>query len=189
MFKHQNKFAILSVINFIFLSFTLPSRANDIPSVFYVSKNDNGNQIHYGIRLNKNCSPEGNKSVYVYWIRENRTTGNLLSLEEPAYGIARQSVSGEDVEVMLQFFQDRGIKKPIVLRTSKLNNGTCQTKAFTTINGSQKQLANIHIFLDNIFINPFTGSTIGGTVVNLKMISPNKEQEVISCTSDCRFGI
>lgn len=189
MFKRQNKFAILSVTNLIFLSFALSSRGDDIASIFYVSKNDNGNQIHYGIRLNQNCLPEGSNPVYVYWVRENRTTGNLLSVEEPAYGISSQSVSGEDVEVILKFFQDRGIQKPIIFKTFKLNNGTCQARAFARIDGSQKQLSNIHILLKDIFRNPLTGSTIGGTVVNLTMFSSNKEQEVISCTSDCRFGI
>jgi Domain of unknown function (DUF4833) len=189
MFKRRNKFALLSLTNLIFLSSALPSRANDISSVFYVSKNDNGNQIHYGIRLNQNCLPEGSNPIYVYWIRANKTTGNLLSVEEPAYGISSQSVAGENVEVILNFFQARGIQKNISFRTSKLNNGNCQTRAFTRINNSQKQLSNIHIFLKDIFRNPFTGSTIGGTVVNLTMVSTNREEEVVSCTSDCRFGL
>ncbi len=189
MFKPQNKFAILSLTNLIFLTSALPSRGDDISSVFYISKNDNGNQIHYGIRLNQNCLPEGNNPVYVYWVRENGTTGNLLSVEEPAYGLSSQSVSGENVEVILRFFQNRGIQKPITFKMDKLNNGNCQARAFTRINDSQKQLSNIRIALKDIFRNPLTGSTIGGTVVNLTMVSPNREEEVISCTSNCRFGI
>ncbi|MEG4575276.1 DUF4833 domain-containing protein [Microcoleus sp. N3A4] len=189
MLKRQNKLAILSLTNLIFLSFVLPSRGNDISSVFYISKNDNDNQIHYGIRLNQNCLPEGSNPVYVYWVRENKTTGNLLSVEEPAYGISSQSVSGENVEVILRFFQNRGIQKPISFKIFKLNNGTCKAQAFARINSSQKQLSNIHIFLKHIFRNPLTGSTIGGTVVNLTLVSPNREEEVISCNSNCRFGI
>ncbi len=189
MFKPKNKLAFLSLTNFIFLSFALPTGANDTSSIFYVSKNDNGNQIHYGIRLNRNCLPEGSNPVYVYWLRENRTTGNLLSVEEPAYGILNQSISASTVEVRLKFFQDRGIQKPISFRTARLNNGSCQARAFTTINGKQRQLSNIRIFLKDIMRNPLNGSTLGGTVVNLSLVSSNKDEEVISCTSNCRFGI
>lgn len=183
------KLAILSLTNLIFLSFILPSRGDDISSVFYVLKNDNGNQIHYGVKLNQNCFPEGSNPVYVYWVRENGTTGNLLSVEKPAYGISNQSVSSKDVEVILKFFDDRRIQKPIRFKISKLNNGTCEAKAFTWINDSQKQLSNIHIFLKDILRNPLTGSTIGGTVVNLTLVSPNGEEEVILCNANCRFGL
>ncbi len=183
------KLVILSLMILIFLSFVLPSKANNISSVFYVLKNDNGNQIHYGIQVDRNCLPEGSNPVYVYWVRENGTTGNLLSVEKPAYGIFSQSPSNQDVEVILRFFLDRKIQKPIRFKTSKLNNGTCEAKAFTLINGSEQQLSNIRIFLKNIFRNPLTGSTIGGTVVNLTLASPNGEEEAMFCTSHCRFGL
>lgn len=189
MIKRPNKLAILSLTNLLFMSLVLPARGDEIDSVFYIAKNDNGNQIHYGIRLNQNCLPEGSNPVYVYWVRENRTTGNLLSVEEPAYGLSSQSVSGKNVEVILRIFQNRGIQKPISFRTLRLKNGTCQAKAFARINGSQKQLSNMRISLKDIFRNPLNGNTIGGTVVNLTMVTPNREEEVISCTSDCRFGI
>lgn len=189
MFKHKNKFAIVAFTHFIFLSAASPLLANDIPSVFHISKNDNGNQVHYGIRLNQNCLPMGNKPVYVYWRKENGATGELMQLEEPGYGIFSQSVSGQRVEIILNAFQNRGIQKLITVRSVKLNNGSCQASAFTRINGKPMQLSRLQILLSNIMRNPFTGGTIGGRLVNLTLISSTTDEEVISCTSDCRFGL
>lgn len=172
----------------VFLGISLPTYANDIPSVFYISKNDNGNQIHYGMKLDSNCFPQGTTPVYVYWIRENGSTGNLLRLEEPAYGIYSQKVSGQNVDVLLNFFQNRGINKLITLKNTKLSTGTCQSQAFTQINRHQRRLTTIDINLTQVLRNPFTGSTIGGTVVNLSLIGL-ESKEIIPCTSSCRFGI
>lgn len=189
MFKHKNKFAIVAFTHLILLSAASPLLADDIPSVFYISKNDNANQVHYGIRLNQECAPMGSKPVYVYWKKENGTTRELIQLEQAGYGISSQSVSGQRVDITLNAFQNRGIQKPIAINSVKLNNGRCQASAFTTINGKTVQLSSLQIQLNNISRNPLNGGTIGGTIVNLTLIASTRDREVISCTSDCRFGL
>ncbi len=185
----MNRWSIcFRLVVFSFLLLETSASANDVPRVFYISKNDNGNQIHYGVKLDQNCLPMGNNPIYVYWVRENGTTGELQKLEQPAYGIYSQSVSGDHVDLILNFFQGRGISKLITVSSARLENGTCQAQAFTSINNRKSQLSIMDIDLTNIFRNPFTGSTIGGTVVNINLIG-TKGKEVIPCTSGCRFGI
>lgn len=191
MFDRQIQFALVGFTNFILLSGAAPLLANDIPSVFHIAKNDNANQVHYGIRLNQNCVPIPNKPVYVYWQKEDGTTKELMQLEQAGYGIFSQSVSSSKVDIILNAFHSRGIQKIISFKPVKLNNGSCQASAFTSINGKSRELTKLYILLSNINRNPFTGGTIGGRIVNLTLISSTndeKSEEVISCTSDCRFG-
>ncbi len=192
MFNRQNQFAIVGFTSFMLLSGAAPSLANDIPSVFHISKNDNGNQVHYGIRLNQNCVPIPNQPVYVYWQKEDGTTRELISLEQSGYGIFSQAVSGAKVDIFLNALHSRGIQKLISFKSVKLNDGRCQASAFTSINGKPMQLTKLDILLSNINRNPFTGGTIGGRIVSLTLIGSTKDgksEEVISCTSDCRFGL
>lgn len=191
MFNRQTQFALAGFANFILFSSAAPLLANDIPSVFHIAKNDNANQVHYGIRLNQNCVPIANKPVYVYWQKEDGTTRELMQIEQAGYGIFSQSVSSTKVDILLNALHSRGIQKLISFKPVKLNNGSCQASAFTSINGKSRQLTRLYILLSNINRNPFTGGTIGGRIINLTLISSTKDgknEEVILCTSDCRFG-
>jgi hypothetical protein len=44
-----------------------PALDNDPTSVFIVAKNQNKNQVHYGVRLDPACSVVGAQPVYSYW--------------------------------------------------------------------------------------------------------------------------
>ncbi|MBW4578149.1 MAG: DUF4833 domain-containing protein [Tildeniella nuda ZEHNDER 1965/U140] len=170
------------------LSIASSSVAKDVSSLFYVSKSDNRNQAHYGVQLNQKCLPTNSRPVYAYWRMANGKTEELLSIEEPAYGIASQSVSGNNTNLILNGFQNRGIQRMIAL-TASGSNGRCQAKAYTNINGVRKELSYIHIDLADVRRNPFGGGTIGGRVVRLTLISSDGTQEAIPCSSNCRFGI
>ena len=187
MFKHKVKFA-LAFTHSLWLFIVPTVLANEISSIFYVSKNDNDNQVHYGVRLNQNCLPIGNNPVYVYWRMANGKTQELRGLEQPAYGISRQSISGERVNFILNGFQNRGIQKSLFVKSARLNDGNCQVLAFTTINGKQVQISSIRILLSKIKRNPFTGGTIGGKVDSITVVSSVGDEEVIQCRSNCEFG-
>jgi Domain of unknown function (DUF4833) len=66
-----------------------------VPSVFFVAKSENRNQVHYGIHLDDQCAPVGDAPVYAYWRMFERgpsATEPLLPRENRAYGIAEQRV-------------------------------------------------------------------------------------------------
>jgi hypothetical protein len=48
----------------------------DVRSVFFIAKSQNRNQVHYGIRLDRECNPIGTRPVFAYWrMFENQGEG------------------------------------------------------------------------------------------------------------------
>ncbi|MFB2768268.1 DUF4833 domain-containing protein [Pelatocladus sp. BLCC-F211] len=168
-----------------------PSLAENIPSIFFVSSNNNGNQVHYGIKLNQDCSPKGSKPVFAYWRMKNGSTKNLLKEQRPAFDIATQSVSGDKVNISLRVFEGRGMKKPLTIQTLRANDGICRAKAWMVINGKPAELSNFYLSLANI--KRFFGLTIGGRVVSITVSGFNDNrkavEEIIPCPSQCSFGL
>jgi hypothetical protein len=168
-----------------------PSLAENIPSIFFVSSNNNKNQVHYGIKLNQDCSPKGSKPVFAYWRMKNGSTKDLSQEQRPAFGIATQSVLGEKVNISLRVFESRGIKKPITIQTLRANDGICRAKALMVINEEPATLSNFYLSLANL--KRFFGLTIGGKVVSITVTGFNNSQqaveEIIPCPSQCSFGI
>lgn len=115
---------------------------NDVASVFFISKSENKNEVHYGIHLDPQCNVDGAQPVYPYWqMREgNPHFEALLSREESAYGIASQSVTGNSVRVVLRALPDR----PILVHVSRTDTG-CVATATTTI-------ARAPASLDHVFV-------------------------------------
>lgn len=168
-----------------------PSLAENIPSMFFVASNNNKNQVHYGMKLNQDCSPKGTKPVFAYWRMKNGSTKNLLEEQRPAFDIATQSVSGDKVNISLRVFESRGMKKPITIQTLRANDGICRTKALMVINAKPAELSNFYLSLAHL--KRFFGITIGGKVVSITVSGFNNSQqaveETIPCDSQCSFGI
>ncbi|NET01399.1 MAG: DUF4833 domain-containing protein [Sphaerospermopsis sp. SIO1G2] len=188
MFNPQSNLAIFSLTNALILSLSSPLLANDLNSVFHISKTDNGNQVHYGIRVNQDCSPQGNNPVSVYWRLENNTTEGLLEPEKPAFGIANQSVSGNQVTLEINGLKNRGITRPITIKTFSSPSGDCQGEAWMKIQQNQAQLSKIHLNLKNVVRIPDYDIAISGKIDNLILIG-TKNQEKIPCQSGCSFGL
>ncbi|MDB4986450.1 MAG: hypothetical protein JWN04_1628 [Myxococcaceae bacterium] len=55
---------------------------HDVRSVFHVEKSENQNQVHYGVRLDAACHPQGNSPVFAYW----RRLRNDVRVDEPLVG-------------------------------------------------------------------------------------------------------
>jgi hypothetical protein len=186
----KNHQLITFFLSYIFLfSLSPPLLANESSSVFYISKSDNQNQVHYGIHLNADCSPKGNNPVYPYWKLANGKTEDLLDLEKPAFDLASQSVSGNVVTLEINGLKNSGIDRPIILKTSRSNNNQCQTQAFIKINQTLRKLSHIHVNLASIIRLPGIDVALGGKVKSLTLIDTNQMKETIACISNCEFGI
>jgi Domain of unknown function (DUF4833) len=183
--KLQKRAAHLSFIGGAIALLILPSirtYAVTLNSIFLITKSDNGNQVHYGVQTNPDCSLKTPKPVYPYWKLANGRLEYLLALEVPAFGIASQSMSGNKVVIEVNGFKSRGIFKPIMMQSTRLNNQGCQISAFTKINGETTQLQQIHIDLTR---NGLFG--VGGTVHSITFYGAGKKQEKIVCKSNCSF--
>jgi hypothetical protein len=176
------------LVNLLVSSVVLPTLANDVRSVFYISKSENGNQVHYGIKLNQNCLPANNRPVYVYWLMESgKTEGIVPVLETPAYGIGSQKVFGNNVNIVLNGLKNRGVEQ-IRLASSK-SGGRCQVKAYTEINNVEKQFSRVHIDLVATKQNPLTRGALAGRIVQWTIFRSDGTREIIPCRSNCKFGI
>src|SRR5437660_6247311 len=66
-----------------------------VPSVFFIAKSENKNQVHYGIHLDEACTPAGGAPVFAYWRMLERgpfETEPVLPREVPAYGFVQSTV-------------------------------------------------------------------------------------------------
>lgn len=117
-------------------------------STFFISRSENRNQVHYGVRVGADCRPVGSSPVYVYWRmleKGDSETEPLLGIEGPVYGVeeGQQVVStpeGWRVRVKLRSFPDRQIEIAV-----SRENGVCATRAWTTVGGTVSQLDSIYV--------------------------------------------
>ena len=116
----------------------------EIASTFFVSKNQNRNQVHYAVKVDEECRPATTAPVRPYWLmleKGPRVTEPLLDREQPAYGIAQQQVDGSAVRSVLRALPER----PVVIHTWRGPDGACAFAAVTTIAGLPARLFNIHV--------------------------------------------
>jgi hypothetical protein len=121
----------------------------DVRSVFFIAKSQNKNQVHYGIRLDRECNPVGKRPVFAYWrMFENQgETEPLLGTEGPAYGLddTQEIVnfpSSSQVRVRLRAFRDR----PVVVTVMRKGD-SCVAEASTTIAGADAKLDSMYVKL------------------------------------------
>jgi hypothetical protein len=183
--QHYKRAANLSFIGGALALLLIPtthSYATSLNSIFFITKSDNGNQVHYGVQTNADCSLKAPKPAYPYWKLESGRLERLLAIEVPAFGIASQSVSGNEVVMEVNGFKGRGIAKPIMIRSTQSENQGCQISAFTQINGEVTRLLQVHIDLtrQGLF-------GLGGTVHSMTFYGTGQKQEKIVCRANCSF--
>ena len=143
-----------------------------ISSVVFVTKSENKNQVHYGLRLTDACGFASGAPIYAYWKMLEKganVTEPLLGREQRAYGIARQEVSGDVVTLVL-----RGVPaRPIKIRVARGEDGKCTATAETTIAGVLAKIFNVHIALGFLHVDHLllTGWNAAGQVVRERLSS------------------
>jgi len=143
-----------------------------ISSVVFVSKSENKNQVHYGLRLTDACGFVSATPIYAYWKmleKGENVTEPLLNREQRAYGIARQEVAGDVVTLVL-----RGVPgRPIKIRVARGEDGKCTATAETTIAGGLAKIFNVHIALGLLHVDHLllTGWNAAGQVVRERLSS------------------
>jgi hypothetical protein len=122
-------------------------RVREVPSVFFVAKSENRNQVHYGIRLDEACAPAGRDPLFAYWRMLERgplVTEPLLPLEFGAYGVGEQHVlargeNGGQVSASLRALPARAITVD-----SRPQGEACVAVASTRIGGAPAALTSVY---------------------------------------------
>jgi hypothetical protein len=125
----------------------------DPRSVFFIQRNKNRNEVHYGIRLDDGCAPLGDEPVYNYWLRLEEGPGvtkPVQLFQQAGYGIARQTVRAGAVEIVLRALDDR----PVRVTASKREDGRCAVEAFLDIAGAPARFDKAFVFAEEGFLLP-----------------------------------
>jgi hypothetical protein len=122
---------------------------NSVRSVFFISKSENRNQVHYAVRVDPQCRPESDHPVYGYW-RDFEVGPSamspLLKHEQTAYGLTeprqvrRDEADGDQIRIGLRGFPDR----PLTIETFRGPDG-CRARAMTTIARGSAVLRSIYV--------------------------------------------
>ena len=125
--------------------------ANDVETLFFISKSDDRNRVDYGMRLDSQCAPYGEEPVFPYW-RDFEPplpgrTRRLGFFAKLGYGISTQQVrrtaAGGETTIKL-----RQVERVISITTSRAANGRCSALVRTTIaNARSAELVSIFVKL------------------------------------------
>jgi hypothetical protein len=122
---------------------------DDVRSVFFIARNKNKNQVHYGVHLDAKCDPVGPEPVFGYWqmLERRGEIEAMLGMEKPAYGLAesqRVERHGDSttIGIRLRAFPERPL-----LVTVKRSHGRCEASATTAIAGFESRLHWIYVKL------------------------------------------
>jgi hypothetical protein len=122
---------------------------NDIRSVFYISKSENRNQVHYGIHVDQLCRPDGAHPIFVYWREFEKgphVVSSLLDREQSGYGIREQHVqilasTAGRVRLTIEALPD----KTISVESYRDENNRCTARAVVEIKRERCILRSIYV--------------------------------------------
>ncbi len=147
------KRAVAAVIAIALALHTFPAfPSNDAAALlFSISKSENHNYVQYSVHLDAACAPAGNAPVFAYWRMLEHgpdATEPLLSREQPAYGVASQSVIARrddrgSVRVTLHALPEA----PLFVESWRDAGGVCKAEVHTPIAGVAARLFNVHAVL------------------------------------------
>ncbi|MEY4582249.1 MAG: hypothetical protein RL701_6952 [Pseudomonadota bacterium] len=140
----------------LFAAVQLP--AAEVQSLFFISKSENKNQVHYAVLVDDACRPVGDHPVYGYW-RElevgPQATSKLLDHEQRAYGVGepryvRSTDKGGEIRISLRGFPER----PLFIETFRQVDGRrsrCAARTHIMIQHQPAILSSIYIDLGFLF--------------------------------------
>jgi hypothetical protein len=123
---------------------------HDVRTVFVIAKNDDHDEVQYGIHLDESCAPVGGSPLYAYWRQFEQgpnVTEDLNLLDRTVYGIKGQwvvarSAEGSKVLMTIKAAPDR----PVAILTTK-RDGKCVADPIATINGAPARLDRVFVHI------------------------------------------
>jgi hypothetical protein len=116
----------------------------EIP-LFIVTKSENRNHVVYALRVDERCMPLADAPIHPYWRmleKGPQATEPLLSREERAYGVMKETVKSDVVRFTLHALPDREITV-LAWRAGE----ACSAAAWTRISGARARVLEVHAVL------------------------------------------
>jgi hypothetical protein len=122
----------------------------DIATVFFIDKSDDGSRVDYGMRLSPGCYPKEDEPIFPYWREFDppppvRTHG-LKFYEYLAYGVSEQEEvrrGPNGVEFRLRLKQ---IDRDLFVTTSRQPDGKCKATVRTRVGKvADAELLSAHV--------------------------------------------
>jgi len=165
---------LLILLYFIALGASPTFASSDfaVDSIIHLRKNTNGNQVHYGVRVDGACRPLAENPVHPYWrmleVGEGETQ-ELRFWERPGYGVIQpekveRTQSGGEFE-----FRIRGVKERLIRVETFRSNAECRARATTEIDSAPAIFQHIEITVSGwatVHRVEIFGSTFAGDAVH-----------------------
>ena len=111
--------------------------ANDVETLFFISKSDDRNRVDYGMRLDSHCAPYGEEPVFPYWRDfEPPLPGRTRSLgffAKLGYGISTQQVVQRSAMGGETTIKLRQVGRALSITTRRGADGRCSALVRTPI--------------------------------------------------------
>ena len=129
-----------------------PAQRADTRSVFFIERNKNRNEVHYGIHVDEECAPKGEEPLYNYWLRLEDgpdVKEPVKIFQQPAYGFKSQQVEGNRIAVVLRALPDR----PLTVETRR-DGATCAAVASIEIGGARRRFEKAFVYAEEGWLLP-----------------------------------
>jgi hypothetical protein len=126
--------------------------ANDLETLFFISKSDDRNRVDYGMRLDDHCAPVGEEPVFPYW-REFEPpppvrTKPMGAFSKIGYGISTQRVLRRTDASSEHAIKLNKVDRVIYITTTRNASGRCSALVRTKIAGVEyAELASVYVKL------------------------------------------
>jgi hypothetical protein len=142
----------------------------EIPSALVITKSSNRNQVNYAVQVDEACMPSGRDPVHPYWRmleRSANATEPLVDAELRAFGVQRQNIDADGINVVLRGMPSRSI----TIRTWRGTDGKCTSSAKMTIAGVAARVTHVFVRqkLFGVDYVEVTGSTPSGELVRERL--------------------
>ena len=153
-----------------------PQKSSSV-NLFHIERNKNKNQVHYAIRLNKNCEPAVKKPVYAYWLNleaKKLKTSPVKWYQKAAYGIKEQKKNAANQwKIILKALPT---KKIYVRHFRNKKSDQCSATAWTQVAGKRARLNTVYVFAKEKSLIPkvkyvdIFGKLANGTAIKERII-------------------
>ncbi len=115
-----------------------------IDSVFYIQRNKNSNEVHYGVALDSKCNFDTKTPVFSYWKMLElgpKATERLRFWEHSAYGFKTSFVEADRLQIILKALPHQ----VVYAQAKKLASGDCTVQLTTKINQESAELQSAYV--------------------------------------------
>jgi hypothetical protein len=123
----------------------------DVMSVFRITKSENRNEVHYGLRVDEDCAPRTAKPLQPYWRMHERGSDilePLLAIERGAYGVGPQTQTRSGDGRIVTRTALASVPERVLRIVSQATRAGCEASAITRIaDEPEARLTRIHVTL------------------------------------------